>query len=59
MDSTLPTDEKRIPQRNLDALGLLVVAGREFAPCTDRTWTGVPTEALHHHVARYILQRTT
>lgn len=55
MDSTFLTDEKRIPQRNLDVLDLLAAAGIEFVPCTGRTWTGVPTEVLHHPAVHYVI----
>lgn len=55
MDATFLTDEKRLPQRNLDALGMLTAAGIEFVPCTGRSWTGIPAELLKHPAVHYVV----
>ncbi len=55
MDGTLLDDEKRVPQKNLEALRACAEKGIEIVPATGRTCLGIPDELKELLGVRYAI----
>ncbi|MCI8454827.1 MAG: HAD family phosphatase [Lachnospiraceae bacterium] len=55
MDGTLLDDEKRVPQKNLEALRACAKRGIEIVPATGRTFLGIPDELKELPGVRYAI----
>ncbi len=55
LDDSFLTRDKRVSERNLQALDALAQAGGAFVPCTGRTVAGVPDQLREHPATRYLV----